>query len=492
MNRPKPGSRRGAHRARTCSPRDGPQDPRPHPLRRRDPGPRRLARGHRAGRARRRRARRPGRHRRPRRRPARPLPDHARARGPRRRARTGPSAPRRAARDVREASSAATCAPARGGCESSSATSGTATSATSTRSPSCATCRSSPRPRTRRPQSSYRSQPDPADGPGGHHGRHEPETAPRRPRPSRHTEDRAAARTRRAAGRGPRHRHQRAAPAGSPTSSAHAGFPGETATIAWQAFEDRAVTWTGSRRQRSTRRRGTAGALGYDQRYVWPAFPRVSVDGGATSASTCSRRPPGRSRPPRTWSARSTRSPRSPRPARTLTIVTTPLKQVATIQTDVPNIYLEQPAFNTVDRERPHGSRSTTASTSWCWTRSPRPGSRRPAPTRCSSAIRKAMTTICAAGLQPRHAGPDAGERRGARHARVSGVSGGTADFVFAPGQFAPDTIFGLNARVSKTVAAAVVVDSQAFGKLYTSPGDARPVRGGRRHDEHGQRPAGD
>jgi len=26
----------------------------------------------------------------------------------------------------------------------------------------------------------------------------------------------------------------------------HAGFPGETATIRWQQFEDRAVTWTGT------------------------------------------------------------------------------------------------------------------------------------------------------------------------------------------------------------------------------------------------------
>jgi len=41
---------------------------------------------------------------------------------------------------------------------------------------------------------------------------------------------------------------------------------------------------------------------------------------------------------------------------------------------------------------------------------------------------------------------------------------------VFAPGQFAPGTLFGLNRRVSKTVPAPVVFDSSAFGKLYASP----------------------
>jgi hypothetical protein len=45
-----------------------------------------------------------------------------------------------------------------------------------------------------------------------------------------------------------------------------------------------------------------------------------------------------------------------------------------------------------------------------------------------------------------------------------------TNDYVFAPANFAPITIFGLNKRISKTVPAAAVVDSKALGKLYTSP----------------------
>jgi hypothetical protein len=42
--------------------------------------------------------------------------------------------------------------------------------------------------------------------------------------------------------------------------------------------------------------------------------------------------------------------------------------------------------------------------------------------------------------------------------------------YVFGAGRFAPGQLFGLNVRVSKTIAAPAVVDSQAFGRLYASP----------------------
>jgi hypothetical protein len=83
--------------------------------------------------------------------------------------------------------------------------------------------------------------------------------------------------------------------------------------------------------------------------------------------------------------------------------------------------------------------------------------------------VRKAITTIRGNGYQPDTLllTPAADE---AVDIMVSGISGGTADFVFAPGQFAPGTLFGLNRRVSTTIPASAVVDSQALGKLYTSP----------------------
>jgi hypothetical protein len=52
----------------------------------------------------------------------------------------------------------------------------------------------------------------------------------------------------------------------------------------------------------------------------------------------------------------------------------------------------------------------------------------------------------------------------------VSGISGGTQDFVFGPANFAPAQIFGMTRYISKTVAAPIVMDAAAFGKLYSSP----------------------
>jgi hypothetical protein len=52
----------------------------------------------------------------------------------------------------------------------------------------------------------------------------------------------------------------------------------------------------------------------------------------------------------------------------------------------------------------------------------------------------------------------------------VTGIASGVNDYVFAPANFAPSSIFGMNRRVSKTIPATAVVDSQAFGKLYAGP----------------------
>jgi uncharacterized protein len=244
-----------------------------------------------------------------------------------------------------------------------------------------------------------------------------------------------------------------------------AGFPGEVAVVPFERFEDRAITWTGSVDNINTVNR-QAGALGADQRYVWPAMPRVSVDGSATSVTVF------------TQTARSLATAANvvravdavtakPETGSTLTVNVVALKQVATIQTNVPNIYLEQAAFNTAietdlrlainDGLDKLVLDSTAAS-----------GFQAPGTDPLLVSIRKAMTTIMAAGYSPDTLllTPANAE---ALDVLVSGVSGATNDYVFGPGNFATQ-IFGLNKRVSKTVAAPVVVDSTAFGRLYTSP----------------------
>jgi hypothetical protein len=79
------------------------------------------------------------------------------------------------------------------------------------------------------------------------------------------------------------------------------------------------------------------------------------------------------------------------------------------------------------------------------------------------------MTTILASGYNPDTLilTPANAE---ALDVLVTGLTGGTADFVFGAGRFAPGQLFGLNVRVSKTAAAPIVVDASAFGKLYISP----------------------
>ncbi len=49
-------------------------------------------------------------------------------------------------------------------------------------------------------------------------------------------------------------------------------------------------------------------------------------------------------------------------------------------------------------------------------------------------------------------------------------TSGTELFYVFAPGNFAPSELFGLTRYISKTVAAPIVMDASAFGKLYASP----------------------
>jgi HK97 family phage prohead protease len=245
-----------------------------------------------------------------------------------------------------------------------------------------------------------------------------------------------------------------------------AGFPGELATLSWQEYEDRAVTWTGSV-DNVNKARGTAGPLGYDQRYVWPVVPRVGVDGGVTSVDVF------------TQSARSLATAANvvraisavtdkPESGSTLTIVTTPLHQVATVQSGIPNIYLETQGFSTTIENDLRLALSDGLD-KLVLDKFVASGFQAPGTDNILVSIRKCITTLRAAGYAPDTLvlTPAMDETI---DVMVSGISGGTADFVFAPGQFAPGTLFGLQRRVSKTVPAPVVFDSQAFGKLYASP----------------------
>jgi len=244
-----------------------------------------------------------------------------------------------------------------------------------------------------------------------------------------------------------------------------AGFPSETATIPWQQFEDRAVTWSGSV-DLIAKARSSAAGLGYDARWAWPAFGRVAVDEGVTSVDVF------------TQTARSLATAATvvraidavtnkPETGSTLTIVTTAMKQVATVQSGIPNVYLQSATFGSVVegdlRLALNDGLDKLILDAISGSAFQAPGTD---PLLVS--IRKAVTTVRAAGYEPDTLilTPANDE---ALDVLVSGSSGAVNDYVFQPAASAPGTIFGMQKRISKSIPAPAVVDSKALGKLYAS-----------------------
>jgi HK97 family phage prohead protease len=245
-----------------------------------------------------------------------------------------------------------------------------------------------------------------------------------------------------------------------------AGFPGETATIDFERFDEyRAVTWTGSV-DNINAATSTPAPLGYDQRWVWPAMQNQAVDAGATSVDVM------------TQTARSLATPANvvraidavtakPETGSTLTVVTTPLKQVASIETGIPNVYLEQPVFNTTIENDLRlaindGLDKLVLDAIAAW------GFQAPGTDPLLVSIRKATTTLMNAGYNPDTLVLTPANAE-ALDVLVTGASGAVNDYVFGPGNFATQ-IFQLNRRISKSIPAAAVLDNTALGKLYTSP----------------------
>jgi hypothetical protein len=195
--------------------------------------------------------------------------------------------------------------------------------------------------------------------------------------------------------------------------------------------------------------------------------PRQGVDAGVTSVDAFTQTARSLATAANTVRAIDATT-NKPETGSTLTIVTTAMKQVATVQSGIPNIHLEQPSFNRIIEQDLRLALSdgldSLVVAAFAASGFQAPGTDNPL-----VSYRKAITTLRAAGYAPDPLvlTPAADE---ALDVMVSGISGGTADFVFAPGQFSSDTFFRMRRVVSKTVAAPVVLDSQAFGTLYAGP----------------------
>jgi hypothetical protein len=246
------------------------------------------------------------------------------------------------------------------------------------------------------------------------------------------------------------------------------GFPGETAEITFDewAANERAATWTGAVADLDPDRRPPGVALGFDRRYAWPAFTQVPVDAGTTSVTI-----PRQASRTLASAANVVRAidavTQKPETSSVLELVETALNQVASVQTGVRNLFLEQPAFNSVI-EQDLRLAVNEGLDKLVLDKIATAGFTAPGTDPPTIYIRKAMTTLLNAGYNPDLVivTPAVSE---ALDLAVSGITGGTQDFVYQPGQFAPN-IWSLTRRVSKTIPAPAVVDSRAFGKLYSSP----------------------
>jgi hypothetical protein len=141
--------------------------------------------------------------------------------------------------------------------------------------------------------------------------------------------------------------------------------PGRRAEIAWREFEQsaesRALTWTGSVDNVSPLRRD-AGAFGADQRYAWPAFQRIGVDAGVTSVDVLTQTARTLPTPANTVRAIDAVTAK-PEVGSTITVVTVPLKQVAAVESGVPNVYLQQSQIESIIGDG-NGSVAPTVATS--------------------------------------------------------------------------------------------------------------------------------
>src|SRR5215208_6569962 len=122
------------------------------------------------------------------------------------------------------------------------------------------------------------------------------------------------------------------------------GFPSETSTIGFDEF--RTTTFGGTIDVLNSQS-VVGGPFGFDQRWAWQQVPQQAVTAGVTSVDVFQQT--ARTLVAGTATIRAIdATTNKPEAASTLNITNVPLKQVAAIQSGIPNVHLEQPAIETV------------------------------------------------------------------------------------------------------------------------------------------------
>ncbi len=207
--------------------------------------------------------------------------------------------------------------------------------------------------------------------------------------------------------------------------------PGESASLDWPEF--RAVTWTGSVDGVAMFQRD-AGDFGADQRYAWPAFQQTSIEPDVTSVQVLTQT--ARTLPTAANVVRAIDAvTNKPEAASTLTLNAVPVKQVAAVQSGLPNVLLETEAISSV------------------------------VGVDLRLSINEGLDKLIGYNPNLLILTPAMAETLD------TDQSLGTEKFwTFGAGNFAPRELFGMQVRVSKTIPASAVVDSQALGRLYVGP----------------------
>ena len=249
----------------------------------------------------------------------------------------------------------------------------------------------------------------------------------------------------------------------------HAGWtPGVRAEIGFDEFnatlEQRTLSFAGSVDDISILRREGVG-LGMDRRYAWPAFGSVSVDAGTTSVQVLKQT--SRSLGVAADLIRAIDSTDTkPQVDSELDLVDVAMRQVACVQSNVPNVLFESDQFRSVVgvdlRLAINEALDVLVLTAIASSGHQVPGS-----DPLIASIRKAMTVIEAAGYSPNVLILKPSD---AEALDLLQTSGPEEFWVFGAANFAPSSLFGLNVRISKLAPAPVVADTSAFGKLYASP----------------------
>lgn len=261
------------------------------------------------------------------------------------------------------------------------------------------------------------------------------------------------------------HRTQRPGGRGLAEEFRSRGFPGERATLGWDEY--RAITLPSPVDDLSpSRQEGVP--LGADQRYAYPSVPQVAVGADVTSVQVL--RQTSRTLPAATAVVRAIdATSEKPEVGTVLEVDTVPLRQVAATEQGVPNIALAQNTASSIIETDlrlavNEGLDELVLSELYAAPSVPYDSG-----DPLLVAIRQAITVAQAEGYAPDTLLLPPADAE-ALDTLVTGVSGGDADFVFAPGQFAPGSLFGMNVRIVKGAADPIVLDASAIGKLYVSP----------------------